>query len=230
MIRCGAALRQLGKKSSSMEEVAQRVVRYLYDHFLDEEAREPACALVRFFRTYRYEELDPALQRIAEEALCTEPPTSEHEVPDSDGDLGDLPAWQDRSRSAGHQVIPLPSEEVVSKIPMIAQLIRQFGLEISTVVEPDPELLLDKSQESCNVFYVPSAVGSPYVPAQEDFVVPYGIQSVLGFGGVFPSGDLFALVLFSKVHIPRAVADMFETLALNVKMAALPFMNEPVSG
>ena len=37
-----------------------------------------------------------------------------------------------------------------------------------------------------------------------------------------------ALIIFSKVHIPKTTADMFETLALSVKMAVLPFVYGPV--
>jgi hypothetical protein len=82
-------------------------------------------------------------------------------------------------------------------------------------VEPEPS--------SFNVFYVPEARESPYIPDQEAFVRPVGVRSVLGFGGMLPRGDMFVVILFSKVAIPRETAEMFRTLALNVKMAVLPF-------
>ena len=73
------------------------------------------------------------------------------------------------------------------------------------------------------VFHVEHAVGSPYIPAQQEFVIPFGIHSVLGFGGMLPSGNLFVVILFSKVHIPRETADMFKPLSLSVKLTVLPF-------
>jgi hypothetical protein len=85
---------------------------------------------------------------------------------------------------------------------------------------------VDLAQTSFNVFYVPEAVGSPYIPAQEQFVTKFGIKSVLGFGGMLPSGDLFAVIMFSKVPISAEIADMFKPLALNVKMVALAFTEE----
>ena len=106
---------------------------------------------------------------------------------------------------------------------MIANLIKQLGLEISTVVQPDPHLLLDTSQKTFNVFYVPEALGSPLIPAQRDFVIPYHIKSALGFGGVLPLGSLFVVVLFSKVPLSPEIAALFKPLALSVKMAVLPF-------
>ena len=93
------------------------------------------------------------------------------------------------------------------------------------VIKPDPKLLLDTEQKTYNVFYVPDALGSPYIPAQQEFVVPCGIKSVLGLGGVFPSGDIFAIIMFVRVPITEEVADLFKTLALNIKIAVLPFEN-----
>ncbi|HKR07914.1 MAG TPA: hypothetical protein VJS39_01880, partial [Gemmatimonadaceae bacterium] len=46
-----------------------------------------------------------------------------------------------------------------------------------------------------------------------------GIRSVLGFGGMLATGDLFAVILFSTVHVTPAVADRFKTIALDVKAA-----------
>jgi hypothetical protein len=111
---------------------------------------------------------------------------------------------------------------------MISQFIRQLGLEIGTVLEPDPELVVDLEQTTFNVFHVPQAAGSPFVPAQTEFVIPYGVQSVLGFGGMLASGNLLAIIMFSKTPIPRDTADLFKTLALNAKMALLPFEGKAV--
>ena len=67
-----------------------------------------------------------------------------------------------------------------------------------------------------------------YIPAQENFVVPYGIKSVVGFGGVLPSGNLFAVILFCRVAVPRAAADNFKSLALDVKTAVQPLEDKKV--
>jgi hypothetical protein len=106
---------------------------------------------------------------------------------------------------------------------MISQLIVQFGLDIADVVKPEATLMLELEQRTFNVFHVEEAAGSPFVPAQQDFVVPFGIRSVLGFGGMLPDGNLIAIIMFSKVRIPREKADMFKTLSLSAKLAVLPF-------
>jgi len=72
------------------------------------------------------------------------------------------------------------------------------------------------------VFHVPVARGSAYIPAQEEFVIPCGVSSVLGFGGLLPSGNLFATIMFSKVPISEEVALLFRPLTLSAKIALLP--------
>jgi hypothetical protein len=84
-------------------------------------------------------------------------------------------------------------------------------------------MLLDSAQHTFNVFHVADAAGSPHIPAQQEFVIPHGVRSVLGFGGLLPPGELFATILFTKARVPREVAERFRTLALNVKVALLPF-------
>jgi hypothetical protein len=111
---------------------------------------------------------------------------------------------------------------------MIAQLIRQLGVQVELLVDPAPELLVDVQQHTFNVFHVPVAEGCPYIPAQREFVLPYGVRSVIGFGGLLPPGELFATILFSKVPVSRETAELFKTLALNVKVAMLPFAGKKI--
>jgi hypothetical protein len=122
----------------------------------------------------------------------------------------------------------MPSAHVVDQIPMIAQLVRQFGLEVNTLLAPKPEIIRELDRRTYNVFYVQPAKDSPYIPAQKEFVVPHHVESVLGFGGVLPEGNLFAVIMFAKVPIPVSTAEMFRTVALNVKMAILPFVEGPI--
>lgn len=228
MIECGAAVRGLGRNERSMEGAAERIVRHLYDRLVDGRTGARACALVRFFKTHPYGELDAGLQGVALEMLGRLPDTPALKCLSLLATVGDLPEWSDRERSRRHRAIPLPGEEAILRAPMISQLIEQLGLEVGTVLQPDPDVVLDLEQRSFNVFHVPRARGSPFVPAQEEFVAPHGIESVLGFGGVLPGGDLFAVILFSRVPIPRATADLFKPLALSVKLAVLPFAGGPV--
>ena len=230
MTECAATLRKLGAGSGSMEDVASHVVRYLYDNLGDRATGERACVLVRFFKTCDYERLAPDLQQFACGILGGAPESPKMKCLTLLATVGVKPEWNSRTNSVGHQAIPLPSERLVAQVPMISNLIRQFGLELKTVLRPAPELLVDVSQKNYNVFHVPEAVGSPLVPAQQEFVVPFGVRSVLGFGGMLPTMNLFAVILFSRVHIPRETADLFKTLSLSVRVSVLPFAGGELFG
>jgi serine phosphatase RsbU (regulator of sigma subunit) len=223
MAECGLALRQFGLGVESMEEASNRIVRYLYENFCTKPTGEKSCALVRLFKTHPYEDLEVELAEYARSMLDHYPPLPAMKCMTLLATVGEQTEWNSRHRSVGHKAIPLASESVVAQIPMISQLIRQLGLDIKTVINPGPDLLVEIEQRKYNVFYVPEAIGNPYIPAQDSFVIPFGIKSVLGFGGLLPSGNLFAIIMFLKVQIPHSTAQMFSTLALNVKTALLRF-------
>jgi hypothetical protein len=104
---------------------------------------------------------------------------------------------------------------------MIAQLIEQMGLDVEHLVQTDASVVPDAEGRTYNIFYVEKASGSPYIPAQTEFVAPLGIQSVLGFGGIL-RGEMFAVVMFSRVPILPGVANRFRNVALEVKAVLHP--------
>lgn len=212
---------------ATIGEAGQRIARFFHDEFTDGSGR-PACALVRLFKTESFAKLDPQRKAFVRRM-----------APDADrqealrclvliGTAGEEESWNSPGLSRGHMAIPLMSVKMVEEAPMIAQLIKQLGVTVETVLKPDPALLLDMRDTSHNVFYVPTAEGSPFIVAQKEFVVPYRIQSVVGFGGMVSSGDLFATIMFSKVRIGPDTADLFKVIGLNLKLALLPVARKPL--
>ena len=224
---CSNALGALGAGAGSMEAAANRVVRHLYDNLVDPTTTQKSCALVRFYKTHPYSQLDPGLQQFAQGILGRE-----HEAGVNGltmlATAGDEADWNSRAKSNGHKAIPLASAEMVATIPMVSRLISQFGLDVGAVLQPDPLLIGDLSQKTYNTFYIPEAVGSPYIPAQDDFVIPHGVKSVLGYGGVLSTGNLFAVIMFSKTSIPQQTADGFKDLAAGTKQAIQAYVDGPV--
>lgn len=205
-----------------MEDVAQCIVRYFNEVLVDAAGR-PACALVRFYKTHAYGALPLDLRAVASRGMAGLRPWDEMKCLTLLGTQGEEPAFCDRRTSSGHKVIPLPSVEFVARIPMIHRLVVQLGLDLASVLAPDPTFLLDVEQKTFNVFHVAEAKGSPFIPAQ-DFVERHGIRSVVGFGGLLINGDLFTVVLFAKVNIARETAELFVPMALGVKLALHPFI------
>ncbi len=228
MMDCRTRLRSIfDEEPSTLAEAGQRVVRFFYDGLLDERG-QPACALVRMFKTHKFDDLDPASKSIAVKALPEAATIPDLRCLTLLATAGDEPDWNRVEASRGHRVIPLPSEAMVEQAPMIAQLITQLGGKIANVLHPDPSLLFDTKDSSYNLFYVQRALGSPYIVAQKEFVETYRIASVLGFGGLLASGDFFAAILFSHVPITTQVADLFKVVGLNLKVAFLPLARKPL--
>ena len=228
MTRCGMELRRLGEHASGMEEVGERTVRYFYERLRTADLAQPACVLVRVFVTQPLNALDDGQRHFAERLLAGVATTPTLKCLTLLATAGDEPEWNSRHTSHGHKALPLPSEESVARSPMIAQLMRQLGVDIGALIGTDSRLMLDVDQHTFNVFHVPDALGSSYIPAQQEFVVPRGVKSVLGFGGLLPNSELFATILFTRVALSRNIADLFQPLALNQKLAMLPFIDRRV--
>jgi hypothetical protein len=90
------------------------------------------------------------------------------------------------------------------------------------VVKPNPDLNV-AGFYPLSVFYVEDALESPYIPAKQDFVVPYGVQSVVGFGGLLTFSDMFTIIMFFKVPVSREQAALFKNLADQVHELLMPF-------
>lgn len=222
MTECGAAIRRLGGEASDLQAVASKLVHFLYTHLVDE-AGHPACALIRAFKTHPTTLLGPALQRVLAKNFVSGSLTSCAKCFVLIASAGQEPDWNDRALSKQFQAIPLGGDTFVAQFPMFSQLLTQFGVDLHAFLKPGSNLLVDQEEHGYNVFHVGEAADSPYIPHQRGFVLPYRIQSVVGFGSLLPSGEIFAVILFSKVSIPREVADRFQTLALCSKIALLPF-------
>jgi hypothetical protein len=228
MMDCRSKIRaMIDADPATIGEGAEQVVQFFRREFVDD-AGEPVFPLARLFKTHPFNAMEEDLKEFARRI---EPGSDD--IPGLRclvllATDGDKPEWRSRRSSKGHQAIPLTSESAVAKAPMIAQLVEQFGIPVATVIRPDPALLLDLGEKAYNVFYVPTAPGSPYIVAQEEFVVPFGIRSVIGFGGMLATGDLFALILFSRVEITPAVADVFKVIGLNLKLAMMRIARKPM--
>lgn len=195
--RCSAELRSLGEAASDADDAARRIVTYFYEGLLTPEEREPECRLVRLFRTLpaspNVKGLDGAPVWLSLRAT-----------------RGTEPEWNDPSLSRHYRLLQLRD----SNAPMVRALVAQLGIPVSPSEREARAPLFD-------VFHVEQARGSPLVPAQEDFVVRHGIRSVLGFGGPLPQSQVFVVVIFSKVTIPKQTAELFRTLAPSVGLALL---------
>lgn len=216
----GDAIRSHARSAATMEGSAQKTVDLLWAELLAEDG-SPALALVRLYKTHPYGKLPEELRAFAR-GMLEEDPAPETRCLTLLATRGLEPDWNDRRKSEGHQAIPLPSVEFVRRLPMVAGLIDQIGLDLADVVRPDRARVAELARKNYDVFHVPEARGSEFVPAQ-GFVERYGVTAALGFGGVLFSGDFYAVVLFSREPISAGVADRLRVLSLATRVSLMPF-------
>lgn len=222
-----SAFKKIAEEARTLEEAATQICAFLFGALVDGKNGSKGCVLVRLYKTHPYGRLSPRLQSFARKMMEGEgtAPSPTMKCLTLLATAGIEPAWNFREQSNGHQAIPLQSVALLEKVPMFSQLIRQFGLALPAVVAPDPNLILDMTKKGFNVFYVPEAKGSPFIPAQEGFVIPYQVQSVLGFGGMLASGDLIAAILFTRIPISKEVAEKFRTMGPALAELSAPFVH-----
>ena len=75
---------------------------------------------------------------------------------------------------------------------------------------------------------MPNAKDSRFIAEQDSLIIPYGVKSVLGIGGLLPSGSLFVVMIFLKVQISKNSTEMLKNLALAIKTSLLPFDGEVI--
>lgn len=218
LARFGDEIRAIARRATTMERAANHVADVLWDSFRMEDGT-PEAALVRVYKTHPFARLPRDLQEFATDVAAMPIP------PDVRcltllASRGLEPAWNDRRTSEGHKAIPLPSVEFVQRLPMVAGLVEQLGLDIADVVRPQEKRVVELAQRTYGVFHVEEATGSPFVPAQ-DFVAQHGIRSALGFGGVLFTGDFFAVVIFSRVHVSERAAQTIRVLSLATRVALM---------
>src|ERR1700722_14587891 len=105
MTGASSQLRKLGLGAKSMEEVSQRVARFLFDSFGDAETGHRGCVLVRVYKPPAYGALPAPLQAfaaglgggaIAPSVRCLA----------LLGTVGVEPVWCSRHAPQGHKAIP----------------------------------------------------------------------------------------------------------------------------
>jgi hypothetical protein len=134
--------------------------------------------------------------------------------------------WNERRQSHGHLALPLVSSALVEASPMIASLLDDMGVRL-TSVSWGPRLVSSSREVPAHpTFYVPDARttmdarGRFKIPARE-FVVTHDVKTVFGVGGSLGAGTLYAMVLFARQHVTRAVAEQLVPLAEDFRSAAV---------
>lgn len=223
MLRCSLGLRRAAADAPTLEDAASRMNTFLYDTLRSSTGGERQLVMSRFYKTHPYAALEPPQRTFADALLAGAEPDPGLLCLCLVASTGEEAQWNDRRQSRGHIAIPLTSADYIDQAPMISAMIRQLGFDPAQLVNPQRADLANLAGKTYGVFHVEHAAGSPHIPAQEDFVERYGVKSVVGFGGALPTGDVFAGILFSRVHVTARAADRFRGVALDAKSMLFPY-------
>lgn len=227
MTECGAALRKLGDTARCMEDVAFRTVEHLYLHLGSGPKQTKACAVVRFFITQPYGQLSTQLQGLVHSetdvTLVSETPCLTLLA-----SVGNKLEFCKRSSSDLNLVTALPDPTLAEQYPVVAQLVARFDLPGAFSVPYNADLFLEEPGRNFDVIYIQdaSAEAALSTGVESEFVASNGIKSVIAYGGLLPSRNLFAIIIYSKTAISRQVALGFRPFPLNTKIALLPLDDE----
>lgn len=193
-------LSQNRDRHSSFEQAANACVKALYNEFRQENGGH-IFALVCIFRLSQFSELPAGIQAKVQRDL---------------GDrwmalmatIGQEPAWCDRRQSEGHQAIVAGENQS----PMLKAAFEHLGLKIDeNAISRD--LVFEEVSLLTHYFHVPEALGSRHVPAQDQFVKPYRIHSVVGLGSPFLTNSAYLALAFAKAPIATEDAQKFAELS-----------------
>jgi hypothetical protein len=109
MTVCCAALRRLGTGASSIEAAADRITPHLYTNLTTGPDENPACVLVRLFKTYPYHRLSPELQPLVDTHPGNKPDDLGMKCLTLLGSTGVVSGWNAPARSSRFRVIPWPA-------------------------------------------------------------------------------------------------------------------------
>jgi len=204
----------------TLEEAAQELAKTLYEVFINNED-ENEVALCRVFKSCLYKEFPKEIKEAVDQKNGGKTMSDQNNFLMLMGTYGEKEEWRAREKSKDHQAFPLYDSQVIKNAPMMSALFDQIGFAVTPSAQLDSSILLNKQDKDFGVFLVEQAKGSKLVPAQKEFVEPFGVESVLGFGGMYSTSNIFAVIVFSKKRISPKTAKLFWSLAPVFKLVML---------
>ena len=106
---------------------------------------------------------------------------------------------------------------------MVARLLEELQIDLGFMASGRSEFTqIQQEGATTGLFYVQDAAsvidakGRHVIPDQE-FVAQYGVKTVFGLGGVYMSGRVFSLIVFTRDTITRDVVEQYAPLVVTIK-------------
>ncbi|MBI2920044.1 MAG: hypothetical protein HYY18_03045 [Planctomycetes bacterium] len=192
------------KTAGSVQAACDGLASGLYRACVSGPSQERSLVLSRVYLSLPFASLDSGGQEFARGKFGLSPAPGDRFLALM-GTQGDDAAWNDRATSSGHRAIPL-NRQTVTTVPMLARCFQQIGFDLDIVIGTGGGIHLEGVSRAFGLFHVENAPGSPFIPAQDDFVRPRGVRSVVGCGTMLPDGAVSVWIGFSRHPIRQQAA------------------------
>jgi two-component system NtrC family sensor kinase len=180
----------------SVEQACALLSQELYQRCVCGEPAAPSLVLSRIYLSLPFSALDPESQSFAHKESGS-PQGPNDPFLTLLGTWGDEPSWRSRTASQGHRAIPL-NRDTLASAPMLARCFQQIGFNTDKILRAEDGIHVEGVASSFGLFYVENAQGSPFVPAQAGFVLPYHVRTVIGCGTMLLNGAVSIWIGFTR--------------------------------
>ncbi|MHC4268478.1 MAG: hybrid sensor histidine kinase/response regulator [Planctomycetota bacterium] len=208
------------KGTSTLEDAAQELVKILCQSLVTDNGQS-AIILNRFFKSCSYSELPDDIKDYIKQKEGINAISPQDKYLTLLGTWGDLEEWKHRDKSKNHKVFSLNDKDILYKIPMLSAVFTQIGFKMPITIVADENIIIDKQDIEYGVFYVEDAKASKFIPEQSEFVVPFGVKSIFGFGANYVSTNFYAVIIFCREHLCENIVRLFLSLNPAIKLLTL---------
>jgi PAS domain S-box-containing protein len=205
---------------SSFEEITQELMRVLYSSFVTDGRRSP-FVLARFFKSCAYDKLPDDIKNYIHNNESKTNFISSNKYLTLLGSFGELDNWKNRYLSKNYKAFPIHDERLLDKFPMLSAVFDQMGINLSHLKQTDKSIIIKDYHRQYSVFCIENAEGSNLIPKQAEFVRPYSVKSVFGFGGTYSTSNVYAVIIFSRERLSKEDAQLFLSLNPVIKQITL---------
>jgi hypothetical protein len=201
------------------EDTCQKLAESIYRIFSDSKGKSE-FALCRIFKSCSFDDFPSELKKY----VCDNVQKKRfHDIKYLTllGTFGDKNDWRSITKSKSHRVIPLSDHQSFQQRPLMSALFGQIGFNIPQPQDSGALEISKIEDQNFGYFLVKEAEGNPLILDQDGFVIPFGIKSIFGFGGMFSTGNIFTAMMFSKKCISIEKAGFLNGLASAFKFVQI---------
>lgn len=214
-----AVLPEITAGAATVQQAAERVVRFFYDNMLDKDTGERSLAVVRCFVAQPFQRLPGGLQDLAVTASPTTSPHPRQLCLTLLATAGDEQAAHDDRMTRERATTVLPSAAADALSPMVAEVSQRLHRGESGGG------LLRKVASSYAIGFAADTRDGRLLSNWSGIVVAYGIRSILTLTARMSSDLQVTVALDSRVAIPERTADAFAAVGIGLKLAMLPHIH-----